>query len=92
MELLVPEHLAFGHNSPLANGAVGDGKRVFTLALPRSERKPEVTEKSEQTARFAAARLCQKEGLRIEKVWFEDGMHDDFGMYRRWYMIMEKAA
>lgn len=92
MDLIVPSRLVDGHNSPLANGAVGDGKKVFTLALPRSVRKPEITERSEKTAQFAAAKLCQTKSLRIEKVWFEDGEHGDHGLYRRWYMIMEKAA
>jgi hypothetical protein len=88
--IVLPEGTS--HNSPLANGAVGDGKQVFTLALPRSVRDPQVTARSEATAQFAAARLCQEKGLRIEKVWFEDGMHEMWGMYRRWYMIMERAA
>lgn len=91
MDLVTPQG-EFGHYSSLASGAVGDGKKVFTLALPRSIRNPEVTRRSEMTAQFAAAKLCQTKGLRIEKVWFEDGEHDDWGFYRRWYMIMEKAA
>lgn len=81
-----------GHYSSMASGAVGDGKRVFTLALPRSDIRTEVNAKSELTAQFAAAKLCQTKGIRIEKVWFEDGEHDDWGKYRRWYMIVEKAA
>jgi hypothetical protein len=73
-----------------ANAAVADGKKVFTLALPRSENRPWITEQSEAEARQAAARLCATKGLRIENVWFQDGMHPDHGMYRRWYMVMEK--
>jgi hypothetical protein len=87
-ELILP----FAHNSSMANGAVGAGKTVFTLALPRSNRKPEVNKKSELSAQFAAARLVQTKGVSIEKVWFEDGEHPDHGLYRRWYMITGKAA
>lgn len=83
--------LPFAHNSAIANGAVGAGKKVFTLALPRSRRRPEITDKSEGQARLAAAKLCQQTGLSIEKVWFEDGEHPDHGLYRRWYMIMERT-
>jgi hypothetical protein len=75
-------------NDPRANAAVADGKKVFTLALPRSVNRPWITDKSEHEARTAAAKLCQRKGLRIEHVWFKDGMHPELGMYRRWYMVM----
>jgi hypothetical protein len=91
MELILPDG-EYGHYSSLASGAVGDGKRIFTLALSRSDRKPEVNARSEMTAQFAAAKICQQQQVRIEKVWFEDGEHPDFGKYRRWYMMVEKAA
>lgn len=90
MELILPNG-DYGHVSTLANGAMGDGKKVFTLALKRSDLKPEVNQRSEAMAQFAAAKLVQTKGLRIEKVWFEDGEHPDHGKYRRWYMIMERA-
>lgn len=81
--LIVP----YAHNSPIANGAVGAGKRVFTLALPRSNNRPHITQRSEDEAMIAAAKLCQTHGVRIEKVWFEDGEHDELGLYRMWYII-----
>lgn len=83
-QLLKPS--TYAHYSPRASARMGEGRRIFTLALPRSENRPHITAKSEATARFAAAKLCQAKGLRIENVWFEDGMHDDLGMYRMWYI------
>jgi hypothetical protein len=47
--LLNPSNYA--HNSPIAYAAVGAGKKVFTLALPRSNRRPEITAASERSRR-----------------------------------------
>ena len=90
MELLVPD--IFGHFSPRAASAMSEGKKVFTLALPRSENRPHITARSEATAQFAAAKLCDTKDLQIEHVWHEDGMHDDWGMYRRWYVVAAPAT
>jgi hypothetical protein len=81
----------FSHYSARAAAAMQAGSRVFTLALPRSSNRPWITAQSEREARQAAAKLCQRQGLCVADVWFEDGEHPDWGMYRRWYVIAGKV-
>jgi hypothetical protein len=77
----------FGHYSARAAAALQAGSRVHTLALPRSSNRPWITSQSETEARQAAAKLCQRQNARVLDVWFEDGEHPDWGLYRRWYII-----
>jgi hypothetical protein len=81
----------YSHFSARAASAVQAGSRVYTLALPRSNNRAHITEQSEIEARVAAAKLCQMNGVQLLDVWFEDGEHPDWGLYRMFYIITGKA-
>lgn len=81
---------SYRHESQRANAVLSNlppGAKLHELCLPRSVRKPTITERSEAVARVAAAKLCQRQRRRIVDVWAEDGEHWDWGLYRLWFVV-----